>query len=250
MMKISQSSSNAVLSNDPSSKELSEILEPLKASERILQLKEIYGSRLVASSSFGVQASVMLHLIKEHAPEIPIIFVDSGYCFLETYQFAQSFIDDWGLDIRVFNPAISAARQEALYGKLWQEGEEGNKKYALLNKIEPMNRALSEIGGDVWLSGLRRSQSSTRAHRAYAEQQSSTMKVYPILDWADAQLVSCFHENDLPKHPLETEGYLTMGDWHSTRKPQAGETAEETRFGGQKYECGLHEESGQNDFQI
>ncbi|MFT6499728.1 MAG: phosphoadenosine phosphosulfate reductase, partial [Akkermansiaceae bacterium] len=74
MMKISQSSSNAVLSNDPSSKELSAILEPLKASERILQLKEIYGSRLVASSSFGVQASVMLHLIKEHAPEIPIIF--------------------------------------------------------------------------------------------------------------------------------------------------------------------------------
>ena len=57
-------------------------------------------------------------------------------------------------------------------------------------------------------------------------------------------------EGDLPKHPLETEGYLTMGDWHSTRKPQAGETAEETRFGGQKYECGLHEESGQNDFQI
>ncbi len=249
-MKPSQSTSGVVLKSDPSSGELSGILEPLKAHERLLQLKEIYGKRLVASSSFGLQASVMLHLIKEHAPEVPVIFVDTGYCFPETYQFAESFIDQWGLDIRVFNPAISAARQEALYGKLWEQGEEGNKKYALLNKVEPMNRALSEIGGDVWLSGLRRSQSSSRADRAFAEQQSSTLKVYPILDWAEAQLASYFFENDLPRHPLEREGYLTMGDWHSTRKPQAGESAEETRFGGQKYECGLHEESGQNDFQI
>lgn len=249
-MKPSPSISKPVGAIDPTADELSVILEPLRAHERILQLKEIYGSRLVASSSFGLQASAMLHLIKEHAPEIPIVFVDTGYCFPETYQFAQGFIDDWGLDIRVFNPAISAARQEALYGRLWEQGEEGNKKYALLNKVEPMNRALSEIGGDIWLSGLRRSQSSTRAERAIAEQQSATMKVYPILDWADAQLSSYFFENKLPKHPLESEGYVTMGDWHSTRKPQNGESAEETRFGGQKYECGLHEDSGQNDFQI
>ncbi len=249
-MKQSPVKNGVIAPSDPTAAELSEILEPLRAHERILQLKEIYGKRLVASSSFGLQAAAMLHLIKEHAPEIPIVFVDTGYCFPETYQFAQSFIDDWGLDIRVFNPAISSARQEALYGKLWEQGAEGNKKYALLNKVEPMNRALSEIGGDVWLSGLRRSQSQTRAERSFAEQQSSTLKVYPILDWADAQLASYFYENDLPKHPLRDEGYVTMGDWHSTRKPLKGETAEETRFNGNKYECGLHEESGQNDFQI
>jgi phosphoadenosine phosphosulfate reductase len=239
-----------VLNSGPSAEELSVILAPLKTSERLLQLKEIFGSRLIASSSFGLQASAMLHLIKEHAPDIPVIFVDTGYCFPETYQFAQSFIEDWGLDIRVINPAVSAARQEALYGKLWEQGKEGNKKYALLNKVEPMNRALSEVGADVWLSGLRRSQSSTRAERAFAEQQKATMKVYPILDWADAQLASYFYEHDLPRHPLEKEGYLTMGDWHSTRKPKAGESAEETRFDGMKYECGLHEDSGQIDYQI
>ena len=113
-----------------------------------------------------------------------------------------------------------------------------------------MNRALSNLGGDVWLSGLRRSQSATRVDRAFAEQQKATTKVYPILDWADAQLAAYFHEHDLPRHPLETQGYLTMGDWHSTRLPKAGEDAEETRFGGQKYECGLHEDSGQLDYQI
>lgn len=249
-MKTVHSSAGGVLNSDPSAKELSSILGPLKAHERILRLKEMYGSRLVASSSFGLQASAMLHLIKEHAPEIPVVFVDTGYCFPETYQFAESFIEDWGLDIRIFNPAISVARQEALYGKLWEQGEEGNKKYALLNKVEPMNRALSQIGGDVWLSGLRRSQSSSRIGRAVAEQQKSTMKVYPILDWADAQVSSYYYEHDLPRHPLEKEGYLAMGDWHSTRKPKAGESAEDTRFNGLKYECGLHEESGQIDYQI
>lgn len=226
------------------------MLEPLKAPERLLQLKEIFGKRLVASTSFGLQAPVMLHLIREHSPETPIIFVDTGYCFPETYQFSQRFIEDWGLDIRVFNPALSAARQEALYGKLWEQGKEGNQKYALLNKVEPMNRALSSLGGDVWLSGLRRSQSSTRAERGFAEQQKATLKVYPILDWADAQVAAYFHENNLPKHPLEDRGFITMGDWHSTHLPKKGESPEETRFGGQKYECGLHEDSGQLDYQI
>ena len=60
---------------------------------------------------------------------------DTGYCFPETYQFAHSFIEDWKLDIRVFNPAITAARQKALYGNLWEQGEEGNKKYALLTSV-------------------------------------------------------------------------------------------------------------------
>ena len=249
-MKSSHSPAGKSINADPTPEELSALLGPLKAHERILQLREIYGSRLVASSSFGLQASAMLHLIRKHAPYIPIIFVDTGYCFPETYQFSQSFIEDWELDIRVFNPAISAARQEALYGKLWEQSAEGNKKYALLNKVEPMNRALSEIGGDVWVSGLRRSQSSTRIDRAFAEKQKATMKVYPILDWADAQLEAYYHEHDLPRHPLEKEGFLTMGDWHSTRKPNVGETAEDTRFGGTKYECGLHQDSGQIDYQI
>ena len=249
-MKSSHSPAGKSINADPTPEELSALLGPLKAHERILQLREIYGSRLVASSSFGLQASAMLHLIRKHAPDIPIIFVDTGYCFPETYQFSQSFIEDWELDIRVFNPAISAARQEALYGKLWEQGAEGNKKYALLNKVEPMNRALSEIGGDVWVSGLRRSQSSTRIDRAFAEKQKATMKVYPILDWADAQLEAYYHEHDLPRHPLEKQGFLTMGDWHSTRKPNVGETAEDTRFGGTKYECGLHQDSGQIDYQI
>jgi phosphoadenosine phosphosulfate reductase len=227
--------------------EIAEVLESRKAGERIAWLYETFGERVVASSSFGLQAAVMLQLISEYAPKIPVVFVDTGYLFPETYRYIEELKGKLDVDLRHYVPKMTAAHQDTVYGKLW---ESDPKEYAKINKVEPMNRALKEVGGDIWLSGLRRSQSSTRADRALAEQQGSTLKVYPILDWADAQVASYFYEKDLPHHPLEEEGYVTMGDWHSTRKPLAGESAEETRFAGEKYECGLHEDSGQNDFQI
>lgn len=230
--------------------EIAKTLESQKAGERIAWLYETYGDRVVASSSFGLQAAVMLHLISTHAPKIPVIFVDTGYLFPESYRYINELSEMLDVDLRCYIPRYTAAHQEALWGELWAGDKEEQQKYATINKVEPMNRALQEIGADIWLSGLRRSQSSTRANRALAEQQSATLKVYPILDWADAQVSSYFYDNRLPKHPLEREGYLTMGDWHSTRKPVAGEDAESTRFGGKKYECGLHEQSGENDFQI
>ncbi|MDB4142469.1 phosphoadenylyl-sulfate reductase [Akkermansiaceae bacterium] len=230
--------------------EISATLEGQKAGERIAWLYETFGNRVVASSSFGLQAAVMLNLIAKNAPKIPVIFVDTGYLFPETYAYIEDLKSQLDVDIRHYVSKQTAAHQEAIYGKLWEQGAEGNQKYATLNKIEPMNRAIQEIGGDIWLSGLRRSQSSTRANRQLAEQQSSTLKVYPILDWADAQVASYFYENKLPKHPLEKKGYVTMGDWHSTSLPKQGEDAEATRYNGEKYECGLHEASGSTDFQI
>lgn len=222
----------------------------MKAAERVSWLHEQFGSRLVLSSSFGLQAAVMLHLVSKHAPQIPVVWLDTGYLFPETYQYAEQLIEQLGLDVQVYQPKLSAARQEALYGKLWQQGEKGNSKYGLINKVEPMNRALLDLGADIWISGLRRSHSSTRADRAFGEQQKKTLKVYPILDWADAQVSAYFYDNNLPKHPLESQGYQTMGDWHSTSPVVEGESAESSRFGGQKYECGLHLDSSASDFQI
>ncbi len=222
----------------------------MKAAERVVWLHERFGSRLVLSSSFGLQAAVMLHLVSKHAPQIPVIWLDTGYLFPETYQYAEQLIDSLGVDVKVYQPKVSAARQEALYGKLWEQGEEGNGRYGLINKIEPMNRALQDQGSDIWISGLRRSQSSTRVDRQFGEQQKRTLKVYPILDWADAQVSAYFYDNDLPKHPLESQGYQTMGDWHSTSPVVEGESAEGSRFGGEKYECGLHLGSSSSDFQI
>ncbi len=228
---------------------LSATLAPLRAGERMRSLYERYGERLIASTSFGIQSAVMLHLIHEHAPKIPIVFIDTGFLFPETYRYADELASRLDLDLRVYQPKVSAARLQALWGNLWEEGKDGAERYGLLTKIEPMNRALRETGSDVWLSGLRRSQSKSRIDRPFAERQKKTAKVYPILDWADAQVDLYFHQNDLPRHPLAAQGYVTMGDWHSTRPVEDGDI-EATRFNGEKFECGLHLDSGAPDFQI
>ncbi|TAE75988.1 MAG: phosphoadenylyl-sulfate reductase [Verrucomicrobia bacterium] len=229
---------------------LSAELSALKAGERLSRLYERYGSRLAASTSFGLQSAVMLKLIADHAPQIPVVFIDTGYHFPETYRYADELVRRFGTDLRVYQSTHSAARIEALWGPLWEQGREGMDRYAMLTKIEPMDRALRELGADVWLSGVRRSQSSTRVDRPFAEQQKKTLKVYPILDWADAQISVYMHEQGLPSHPLAEKGYVTMGDWHSTRPAVDGMSAEATRFNGEKYECGLHLDSGNTDFQI
>lgn len=233
-----------------SAADLSLELASLRAGERLGLLHARHGARLVATTSFGVQAAVMLHLIKEHAPDIPVVFIDSGYLFGETYRYAQQLTEQLNLDVRVYQPQLTAARMEALHGKLWEQGGEGMERYGVLTKIEPMNRALGELGRDIWLSGMRRVQSRTRAVRPFAEQQKKTLKVYPILDWADAQVEAYFHQHQLPRHPLAAQGFVTMGDWHSTQAATSGLDAEATRFNGEKYECGLHFDSGLQDFQI
>lgn len=229
---------------------LSQELAALKAGERLRLLHHRYGSRLVATTSFGIQAAVMLHLIHEHAPKIPVVFIDTGFLFPETYQYADDLGKRLNLDLRVYQPTVSAARMQAIWGNLWEQGKEGADKYGVLTKIEPLDRALKELGADVWISGVRRSQSKTRADRAYAEQQKKTLKVYPILDWADAQVSVYMNQHNLPPHPLAEKGYVTMGDWHSTAPAADGINAEATRFNGEKYECGLHLDSGVPDFQI
>ena len=233
----------------PEAELLSAELARLKAGERLKLLHERYGKRLVASTSFGLQSAIMLDLIARNAPEIPVVFIDTGYHFPETYRYAEELIQRFGTDLRVYHPTHSAARIEALWGKLWEQGLEGMSKYATLTKIEPMDRALRELGTDVWISGLRRSQSSSRVERPFAEQQKKTLKVYPILDWADAQVAFHMRDQNLPPHPLEVEGFVTMGDWHSTKPATDGLDAESTRFNGEKSECGLHLDSGNSDFQ-
>ncbi len=234
----------------PVAKELSDELSSLTAGERLRLLSDHWGDQLIASSSFGLQAGVMLHLISEHAPELPIVFIDTGYLFPETYQYMEALQSRFQVNLKVYQPRMTAARQEAVYGKLWEQGEEGSVKYGEINKVEPMSRALKELGRTIWISGVRRSHSQSRLSRPYAEQQSKTLKVYPILDWSDQKVQDYMKDKEIPQHPLASQGYQTMGDWHSTRPVEEGEDKESSRFGGSKYECGLHLNSGSGDYQI
>ena len=227
-----------------------ETLAALESQDRIRWAVERFGSGLVLSTSFGIQSAVMLHQVSRIAPEVPIVFIDTGYHFPETYRFAEKLKERLDLNLHVYQPLVSAARQEALYGKRWEGGKAELEAYGLMNKVEPMNRALRELGGTAWMSGLRRSQASTRAKLNFLDRQSRTWKVHPILDWDNRKIHQYLEAHGLPYHPLWEEGYVSIGDWHSTSKLTAGMTEEETRFGGVKRECGLHETSQQNDWQI
>lgn len=220
------------------------------ADERFDWLAKNFAGEMLLSSSLGLQSPVMLDLASQHIPELPIVFIDTGYHFKETYHYLSALEEHLGIELDVVTPRFTAAFQEAKWGKQWEQGEEGLKRYHLINKIEPMDRALKTYGAKIWLSGIRRSQASSRKNRKFAEAQNGTIKVYPILDWSDKKVECFLRERKLPRHPLESQGYVTMGDWHSTKAPEQGEQKEDTRFNGSRYECGLHLESGSNDFQI
>jgi phosphoadenosine phosphosulfate reductase len=225
-------------------------LEHIAAEERVRWALETFGDGLVMTTSFGIQSAVMLHLVTRIAPQIPVIFIDTGYLFPETYRFARELTERLQLNLKKFTPAITAAEQEALYGKLWEQGLDGIKTYNFTNKIEPMERAVRELGATAWLAGLRRTQASTRESLHVVQTQNKITKVHPIIDWDDRRVYSYLTEHKLPYHPLWEQGYVSVGDWHSTSKLLDGMSEEETRFGGLKRECGLHEPSGKTDFQI
>ncbi|MEX0323391.1 MAG: phosphoadenylyl-sulfate reductase [Puniceicoccaceae bacterium] len=225
-------------------------LEQLSALERVEWAVSEWGDKLVMSTSFGIQSAVMLHLVTRVKADIPVIFVDTGYLFPETYVFADKLQEKLSLNLKVVSPLWTAARQEAVHGKRWEMGVEGLEAYNLDNKVEPMNRAIRELGAQAWLSGLRRVQSKSRGDLPVVQRQNKTAKIHPIIDWSEKQVYEYMQANDLPYHPLWDEGYVSVGDWHSSRPLQPGMSEEDTRFGGLKRECGLHELSGQPDWQI
>lgn len=225
-------------------------LEKATAQERVEWAVKTYGDGLVLTTSFGIQAAVMLHLVTRIAPKIPVIFIDTGYHFPETYRFAAELTKKLDLNLKTYVPAQTAAQQEALNGKLWEQGLEGLGRYNHINKVEPMDRAVRELKATAWLAGLRRSQASTREKLSVLQNQNKIAKVHPIIDWDNRTIHRYLTEHGLNYHPLWEEGYVSIGDWHSTSKLEVGMTEEQTRFGGLKRECGLHESTGRVDFQI
>ncbi|CUU25043.1 3'-phosphoadenosine 5'-phosphosulfate (PAPS) reductase [Duffyella gerundensis] len=216
-------------------------LEKLSAEERVSWALENMPGEFVLSSSFGIQAAVSLHLVTQQKPDIPVILTDTGYLFPETYRFIDALTEKLNLNLKVYQAEHSAAWQEARYGKLWEQGVEGIEKYNLINKVEPMNRALSSLGAQTWFAGLRRDQSGSRANLPVLAIQRGVFKILPIIDWDNRQVYQYLQQHGLSYHPLWEEGYLSVGDTHTTKKWEPGMAEEETRFFGLKRECGLHE---------
>ena len=194
------------------------------------------------SSSFGAQAAVLLHMVTRQKPDIPVVLIDTGYLFPETYRFADELTERLKLNLQVFRPLVSRAWMEARHGRLWEQGLVGIEQYNSLRKVEPMKRALKELGVGTWFTGLRRTQSTSRANAPVLQQREARWKVNPIVDWTDRDVWQYMKQHDLPYHPLWEQGYVSIGDFHTTRRWEPGMREEDTRFNGLKRECGIHVE--------
>jgi phosphoadenosine phosphosulfate reductase len=212
----------------------------MSAEERVQWAVEHLPGEHALSSSFGAQAAVSLHLVTQALPSIPVILIDTGYLFPETYRFIDELVLKLHLDLRVYQPAMSSAWLEARHGRLWEQGLEGIERYNSLRKSEPMQRALKDLHVGTWFAGLRREQSRSRSAIEPLEFRDGRWKVHPIYDWTDRQIFDYLRRHELPYHPLWHEGYVSIGDWHTTRSLAEAGDPEATRFFGLKRECGLH----------
>jgi phosphoadenosine phosphosulfate reductase len=200
-----------------------------------------FGKGLIVTSSFGAESALMLHLATRVVPDIPVVCVDTGYMFPETYRFMEELRQRFNLNLHVYQADISPARMEATMGRVWEDGVEGLDRYDQLRKVEPMNRALRDLGATAWLSGVRADQTDHRKTlRPIEPSRGGVYKIHPILKWTAREIEAYFTIHDLPYHPLVEQGYRSIGDTHTTTPVADGQDARAGRFGGLKQECGLH----------
>lgn len=220
--------------------ELNQKLEALSAEERVAWALVSLPQSRALSTSFGAQSAAALHLVTRQSPDIPVILVDTGYLFPETYRFADELAERLRLNLKVYRPNVSRAWMEARHGRLWENGVDGLDQYNALRKVEPMRRALDDLAVRTWFAGLRRAQARTRSDAQVLELRNGRWKFQPLVDWSDRDIYLYLQRFDLPYHPLWDEGYVSIGDTHTTARWEPGMLEEDTRFFGLKRECGIH----------
>lgn len=247
MTNLTQTANGAAISNrfpaslpEPWLNQWNELLEQQRAEQRVEWAMENLPSEFVLSSSFGIQSAVMLHMLTQIDANIPVLLTDTGHLFPETYRFIDELTDKLNLNLQVFSAKESAAWQLAKYGEEWAKDEDSLKAYNRRNKVEPLERGLSQLNARTWFSGIRRQQSSHRENLSVVSILRGRFKVHPIIDWSNRDVHQYLTKHNLPYHPLWDKGYVSVGDVHSTQPLTLGMEESETRFNGMQRECGLH----------
>jgi phosphoadenosine phosphosulfate reductase len=204
-------------------------LERKPASAAVRWAWERFGDRIVLASSF--QDSVLLDIALKVAPDIEVVFLDTQYHFEETWQYLKQLEQRYDINLTVMQPLVEP-------DELWKDDP---NECCTLRKVEPLARALD--GKQAWMTGLRRSEASTRANAPIVglDVGRGIVKVNPLATWSDADVAAYVRDHDLLEHPLRAEGYLSVGCWPCTRPVGEGEDARAGRWAGTgKVECGLH----------
>jgi phosphoadenosine phosphosulfate reductase len=209
---------------------------------------DAFGKSLVLQTSAGIQSAVMLHLATQIDPNMKVVFVDTGYLPQETIRYMETLRSELSVNLTTVRPQLTPDQIESKYGKLW---ELNHTLYGEITKVEPMKRAVNDLGAAAVLSGVRAEQTANRyaLEKVSYDMACDRPKVLPILDWSKDQIYKYLDKHRLPRHPLESVGFATVGDNHSSRAMEAGEVDERaTRFGGKAQECGLHARTVAVDF--
>ncbi len=194
--------------------------------------------RLFSSSSFQTHSLVLLHILSKIDNEIPIYFINTGFLFPETIQFRNEIAALFGLkNVINLNPSSPKTAQMANNGKFLFATDP--TRCCSVNKVEPLDSVLKEF--DVWINGVRADQSAVR--KAMQTEQSAphnTVRFHPMLDWTKQEIFKYLRENNIPHHPLDAQGYSSIGCEPCTRKMLVGDERAARWFGMNKTECGLN----------
>jgi len=218
-----------------------ETLETISAAEVIKQvLRDGKDARMCFTCSFQAEDVIVLDLLRKQLPDIPVLFLETGYHFAETYQFRDRIAQDWKLNLVNIFPEKSVPEQEAALGILYREEP---TRCCQLRKVQPLQHALAPY--DVWFTGLRREQSVTRKNLKKVELHrtpagKALTKVSPLADWSWGQVWEYTAANKLAYLPQYDRGYLSIGCEPCTAIPQDAANPRSGRWGGQKLECGIH----------
>jgi phosphoadenosine phosphosulfate reductase len=213
-------------------------LDPERGLDFLLGVPDM--SRACITCSFQAEGVVMLDLLRKRLPNIPVLFLDTGYHFPETYAFRDQIVRDWRLNIVNVLPEKSVERQETELGKLYRTDP---TRCCQLRKVEPLFRALEPY--DLWFTGLRREQSPTRRNVGKVEWHAlpsgkSLLKVNLLADWTWNRVWTYIDAHGLSYLPQYDQGYLSIGCEPCTALPSDPEDPRSGRWGGQKLECGIH----------
>ena len=216
-------------------------VEHLTADQLVAEIVRVSESRDVCvTSSFQTEDMVVLHLLRKHLPNVPVIFLETGYHFAAVTEYRDRLARDWNLNLINALPLTTIREHEAQFGLLHIINP---TQCCQIRKVEPLMRSLEPFAW--WFTGLRREQSPTRAnlkkledHRLPSGKQMKKISV--LADWTWDRVEAYAHEHDIPRLSLYDEGYTSIGCEPCTARPAAGADPRSGRWGGTKLECGIH----------
>jgi phosphoadenosine phosphosulfate reductase len=206
--------------------------------------------RIAIASAFQAEGTVVMHLATQLRPDIPILFLETGFQFAETLAFKEQLAERLGLNVVDLVGERTVAQQEAIDGpRLYERDPE---RCCEMNKVRPMYDALRDL--DAWMTAFRRDSAPTRAAAPFVEQYElepgrMIVKVNPVAAWSRADTWNYLRANDLPHNPLYDLGYASIGCAPCTRIRIEGEPERAGRWAGKsRWECGIHRrEAAQQD---